>query len=141
MNSGGLQQYPVADAVRIAAETGLIRNQGAKLLLQSLVQLREVDLADARKERGFAREEVEKYKEDFFNERTKSAVLTERLRGDLRLKKMQNVMITLGGIMLGAGLAPLLAAFSAVYCAVAVLGLVLLIAGWYYPTDSKEENR
>jgi hypothetical protein len=140
-NTGGLQQYPVSDAIRVAAESGLIRNQAAKFFLQPLVRLREVDLADARKERQSAREDVEHFKENFFKEQTKNAVLTERLRGELKLKKLQNILITLGGVMLGIGLQPIFTVFSAAYFVVALLGLVLLIAGWFYPTDSTEENR
>jgi len=138
--AGGIQQYPVADAVRAAGEAGLIRNQGAKIFLQSLVQLREADLADARQERREARNDVEHYKEAFFKEQTKNAVLIERLSGDIRFKKLQNVLITLGGVFLGAGLQPLFAAFSPVYCVVAVAGLVLLLFGWFYPTGPRKED-
>lgn len=140
VTTGGFQQYPVSEAVRAAIESGLIRNQGAKIFLESLVRLREADLADAREEKQLARVDVEHYKGNFFKEQTKTAVLTERLRGDLKLKKLQNVLITLGGVMLGVGLQPLFVSFSFGYALVAVLGIVLLMTGWFYPTESKEEN-
>jgi hypothetical protein len=139
-DTGGLQQYPASDAVRFAAESGMVRNQAAKILLQSLVQLRETDLADTRQERRLAREEGDRYKENFFKEQTKSAVLAERLRGDLNMKKLQNAIITLGGALLGVGLQPLLAAFSMGYFLVALLGLLLLLIGWFYPNEKKEQN-
>lgn len=137
-STGGLQQYQVTDAVRAAIDSGMIKNQGAKIFLQSLVQLREADLADARQERQSARAEVERYKEMYFREHTTNAVLTERLRGELRLKKLQNVLITLGGVLLGVGLQPLLTTFSVGYFLVAILGLALLLGGWFYPKDSNE---
>jgi|SRR5665213_549521 len=140
-NTSGIRQYVATDAVRAASGSGLFRNQSATIFLESLVRSRETDLADAREERRFARLEGERYKENFFKEQSENAVLTERLCGDLRLKKLQNVMITLGGVMLGVGLQPLLIAFSMVYCVVAVLGMILLIIGWWYPANSKEENR
>jgi len=140
-SKGGIQQYPVSEGVRAAVDYGLVRNPAAKMLLQSLVQLRETDLADARQERRSARDTVEQCKESLFNERTKNAVLNQRLRGDLKFKKLQNVMITLGGVMFGVGLEPLLTAFSAVYFAVALLGLILLTIGWFYPADPKEGDQ
>lgn len=50
--SVGLQQYPMTEALRSAGD--VIRGQGAKVLLQTLSQLRETDLRDARAERGEA---------------------------------------------------------------------------------------
>jgi hypothetical protein len=138
--TGGLEQYPMTDAIRWAGELGMFRNQGLKVFLQTLCHLRETDLKDARVERKAEHEQAERFKEVFFNEKTETAVLRERLRGDLRLKKLQNVFLTIGGILCGAGLQPLLASFSAIYCIVTIVGLVLLLFGWFYPENPKDSQ-
>jgi hypothetical protein len=48
---GGLQAYPMTDAVQQLSDSGVLRNQGVTTLLAVLCKLRETDLNDAKAER------------------------------------------------------------------------------------------
>ena len=129
----GLEQYPSAHAVQMLSETGGFRNPGAKVLLQTLCQLRETDLKDARIERKQTQDELNKIREKYHSEHTQRLVLEERLRNEVPLKHLQNIFITLGGILTGCGLQPLILAFTLPYFILLLTGVGLLIVGLFYP--------
>jgi len=136
--SDGLQQYPMTEALRSAGD--VIRGQGAKVLLQTLSQLRETDLRDARAERKESETEKNSLRVDFFEASKRCAVLEERLRGEVKFKRLQNVMITLGGLVAGAAGQSLLDKWSGPALAGAIIGALLLLAGWFVPKGRAQED-
>jgi hypothetical protein len=139
-SENGLEQYPSSEAVQLLAETGGFRNPGAKAVLHTLCQLRETDLRDARVERKQAQDELNLLRENYHSERTKRLVLEERLRGEVPMKRLQNIFTSMGGILLGAGLQPLVVGFSFPYFILFLVGLVLLLVGLFYPGHSRKEQ-
>jgi hypothetical protein len=132
-SQSGLEEYQMTDAVQQAFDSGVIRNQAAKFFLPALCQLRETDLRDARAERKAAQVSIDSLRDGYHTEQTNRAVLEERLRGETRVRGLQNIFITLGGVLLGCGLAPLLAESFAITIVFTVVGIVMLIVGWFYP--------
>ena len=90
-------------------------------------------MRDARAERKAAQVSIDSLRDGYHTEQTNRAVLEERLRGETRVRGLQNIFITLGGVLLGCGLAPLLAESFAITIVFTVVGIVMLIVGWFYP--------
>lgn len=134
----GLEQYPMTEAVKAAAEAGAFRSASAQFLLQGLSKLREADLKSAREERQAAQAAADIHRDNYHDEHVKRAVLEERVRCGGRTRRLQNILVSLGGILFGVGLQPILTTFSIPYFILAVIGLVMLVVGWREPKASED---
>lgn len=136
----GLEQYPMTVAMQQAADTGIFRNQGAQVFLKALCQLRETDLKDARIERQTALDDANLQRDNYHAENTKRAVLEERLCGEISLRRMQAILISFGGVFLGSGLQPLFVSFSAGFLVLSIVGLAMMLVGWFYQGPSGKKQ-
>ena len=139
-SESGLEEYPMTEAIQQALDSGIIRNQGIKYFLPALCQLRETDLRDARAERKSAQVLSDSLRENFHTEKTNRAVLEERLRGEVRVKGLQNIFITLGGVLSGCGLAPLITASPTTTAIFTIIGVAMLLVGWFYPENLRRNK-
>lgn len=133
-SQGSIEQYPMTEALQSALDAGMLRNPAARLFLQTLSQLRETDLKDAREEREMAQAEVNTLREKYHAEHASRLVLEERLRGALRIRRFQNAFITFGGIFFGCGL-------SATNFIFLIIGLAMLLIGWLFQDNSRKEQQ
>lgn len=136
--SGGISHYPLTDAIREISESG-VRGQAGMILLQAFTKRLESDLSETKQEKNEGLAEVKKWKEDYYDEKEKGAVLRERLRISDRVKILQNIFITLGGMVVGVAVPNLRSEQNAWAIAGIILGACLLLIGWFFPFRSREE--
>lgn len=66
-------------------------------------------------------------------------MLTERLKSSERLNVLKNILLTLGGIVLGVAAPNLALKENGWAIAGIILGLALLLGGWFLPFRFKQE--
>jgi hypothetical protein len=126
---GGIGQYPVTSALKELVDAG-VRGQSGMVLLYTLIQKLESDLKETRDEVKELRNEAEKWKTDYYTVKQEKAVLDGQLTELKRHRTLQNIIITLGGIVEGVAVPYLISQPTGASVAVALLGLILLMLGW-----------
>jgi hypothetical protein len=126
---GGIGQYPVTNALRDLIDAG-VRGQSGMVLLYTLIQKLESDLKESRDEIKELRQEVDKWRTDYYATKQNNAVFVEQLSDLKKTRKLQNIMITLGGIVIGVATPYLITQRTGASIAAALLGFVLLVVGW-----------
>lgn len=137
---GGLDQYPLSTVVKGITDLG-IRGSSAMALLFSHTQRIETDLNDERKERKKISADLETLKENYFQEREKNAILNERISGATKIKALQSIFLTLGGLIGGIGIKNMLIEITGTSVVFVILGLILLITGWFWPNSLKKGGK
>lgn len=133
---GGLSPYPFSDALRDISELG-VRGQSGMVLLYAVIKRLESDLDEAREERKKSHDEAQDWRSKYHAASVENAVLRERLGGEERIKLLQNILITLGGIVLGVAIPNLNGQSFGLAFSSVLLGLLLLVGGWLWPLRRK----
>jgi hypothetical protein len=136
--SGEIVQSPKSQAVLDLEGTGI--RGGGMILLRAIVMGLEEDLRRARAETNGAEEELDTWKTNCFSEREKSAVLRERIRALARVKLLQNILLSIGGVLSGLGARLLLESKAGLGALLLVVAAVFLFAGWLWPTGFRNEE-
>jgi hypothetical protein len=136
--SGGLAQFPLTTVVQAISELGIKGHSAMALLFASTKRL-ESDLLEERKEKASSISELNSFKEKYFQEKENNAVLKERVTSAQRLKTLQNVFLTLGGLLAGLGGQNLIQRYEGSSLILTMLGLCFLIAGWLWPNPISKE--
>jgi hypothetical protein len=131
---GGISQSPLTDAIREISQ-----GAGPMILLEKFCQRVESDLLEVKEERNGASTEAEKWKDLYYAEKEKCAVLKESVKGSGGLKILKSIFLTLGGVVVGVAGPNLTLKENGLAIAGTILGLLLLFAGWFLPFRSKEE--
>jgi hypothetical protein len=134
---GEIGQYPLTATVRAMQEYG-IKGFSAMALLCSHTERIETDLVEARRKNEELREDLNTIREKYYAAKEQLAVLSERLASTGKMHTLQNVLLTLGGVSLGTGVRMMLDTFTGTSIAVALLGAVLLLFGWFWSPQAKE---
>jgi hypothetical protein len=135
---GGLEAIPLSSAIREVIEGG-VRGQAAMVLLLSSTRHLEKDLNDARQEGKDARHEASRWREEFYSQRQRVAVLEERVTNAMNIAPLQSLLMTIGGVVLGVAV-PFLEKSLGWSVAGIALGAVLLMGGWRLRFKGKEES-
>lgn len=135
----GIAQVPLTDAVQDYMDSG-IRGQAAMAFLYVHIQQLERSLKETRDELDEVRGELKDSRSSLATERQTTAVLRERLRGVQDASTLRNVMLTLGGLLGGAGLPQLALGITGWAIGALALGGLLLLGGWILPFRRTEEG-
>lgn len=135
---GGIGHYPLTEAIREISEGG-VRGQAGMLLLYASTQRLESDLFTVRQERDNAIAELNTMQEWYYSKKEIVEVLKERLMSVKKLRRTQNVLITIGGIVAGTATSILKADNLGWPIAGILLGVCLLFAGWFGLNDNRKE--
>ncbi len=134
---GGVSLYPVSESIRLLQEPG-VRGQAGMILLYTSVHGLEEQLRQLRDERDEAAGERDRLREKLHECVTNNKVLGERIRSGARLSYLQNAANTLGSLILGVAIPLLMATVSGGMLTLALLGLGLLVMGWFPTTPSSK---
>lgn len=126
--STGLMPMPLSETIQSLQEAG-VRGSGM-LLLQVITSRLETDLAIARDELRDLRRELRDCQRDFYEQRERVSVLTERLKNADRIRWLQSGALTFGGIVAAVSVEHLSDPQPAYAIAGIVLAGVLLLVGW-----------
>jgi hypothetical protein len=136
---GGLLQTPKSQALLELEETGI--RGGGMVLLRAIVLGLEDDLRRERIASSEAKLESDSWREKFFSEKEKAAVLQTQIDALTRMKILQNVLLSVGGIFGGLGVKLLVDDKTGLGAIFLVTGAVFLFTGWLWPTGfSKKEQ-
>lgn len=137
--SGGIVQTPKSQAMLELEETGI--RGGGMVLLRVIVHGLEEDLRQERIASNAAKQAVDTWKEKYFLEKEKSAVLQTKIEALTRLKVLQNVFLSVGGVCGGLGAKLLVDDKTGVGMLCLVIGVVFLFAGWLWPTGFRDKDQ
>jgi hypothetical protein len=133
---GALRPFPVSpsEALEEIEVSGVRGN--SMTLLRTMVSMLEAGLKEARERIVVLEGKIESTLKEY-NERDKAvAVLERELENVGKLKLLQSVLLTVGGIINGIGVKYLMDGKALGLIALAV-GCLLLIAGWLWPLGAK----
>jgi hypothetical protein len=136
--SGGLVQSPKSQAVLELEATGI--RGGGMILLHAMMTGLEEDVRRARAETIATEKEMDTWKTKYFSEREKAAVLRERIHALARVKLLQNIFLSIGGVFLGLGAKLMLESKEGLGAVFLALAAVFLFAGWLWPTGFRNEE-
>ena len=136
---GGLAPLPVSGAIRDLLDAG-VRGQSGMLLLYSMIQRFETDIGDLKASLEQERRLREDLKDDLSIKREENAVLRVQLKDRKAMRKLQNVMITLGGIVAGSALPSLAGPNSNVALGATLIGALLMLLGWLPLGEKRSET-
>jgi predicted flavoprotein YhiN len=126
----------LSDALQEIGELG-VRGQAGMLLLNSHAVRLEREIGQLRLERNTAQEKYEAAQVNYQSERRTSAVLQTQLTATLGTNRFRQALVTVGGIVLGVGLSGFLASLQPGWTIPStILGILLLLLGWFLPTPS-----
>lgn len=132
---------PITEAVQgLAADRS--RSFGGEVvtrLISAVVTQSSNELADTKSELRASREALESTRNDLSGCQIKKAVLQDRVSESNRGQHLRNISITGGMILLGVAFELNQNEFVSLSVLIGVLGLVLVISGWYRRTS--EPNR
>lgn len=134
----GIAPLPTSGVIRDLVEAG-VRGHAAMMLLQSILERLEGDLASNRRDLERCREQVEDWKDRYHGEKATNSVLVERLRSLRGTQNLQSLALTLGGIVAGVAVPHLRDPSPGLAWAAVALSLLLLIAGWLRPKEKEEK--
>jgi hypothetical protein len=140
MAGGGLNQYPLTTVVHGITEFGIKGSSAMALLFASTKRI-ETDLIDERIDNKRLTSDCETWKERYFEAKENNSVLKERLRGAERIKTLQSVFLTLGGLMSGVGIRNLIQEVSGISVALTLIGMCFLISGWFWPNQFSKGDK
>ncbi len=126
MNTPGALGHYSASQVLYEMDTV---NRGSMLLLRSIVINAESKLGDAE-------QELKTLREQYHNKCLEAAVMSTQLREMQKIKILQNVLITVGGLLDAAAIKLLFEKQQWIQLfgvGLLVLGVVLTFAGWLWP--------
>jgi hypothetical protein len=138
---GGIVQSPKSQAMLELEETGI--RGGGMVLLRVIVNGLEEDLRQERIASTTARKDSDSWREKYHLEKEKAAVLQTQIDALTRLKTLQNVFLSIGGIFGGLG-AKLLVDDKTGFGGLCLgVGVVFLFAGWLWPSGirNKEQSK
>jgi hypothetical protein len=137
--SGGIVQSPKSQAMLELEETGI--RGGGMILLRVIVAGLEEDLRRERIISNTAKQESDTWREKYFEEKEKAVVLQTQIEALTRLKILQNVFLSVGGVFGGLG-AKLLVddkyGFGGLFL---LVGVFFLFAGWLWPTGFRNKSQ
>ena len=101
------------------------------VLLAASIQGLENQVNQLRSERDSAQESVDSWRDQFYSERQKAAVRDTQLREQGHRSLIKRLCMTLGAVVLGVAIPIIIGEFSGAALSAILLGLVLLLAGWW----------
>ena len=125
----GIRQYPLTDTIRNLADSGVRSNAGLMLLVQSVQRL-ERDINEARKELNQKDEELKKMTSSYYEMKEENSVLKEKISSYKERHILQNVLITLGGLILGLSTPEFLDEQNTWSLIASLIGAIMLVFGW-----------
>ena len=132
MKSGGLTEHHLSQALLDLKETG-IRGNAMPFPLTIVLNL-EMRLRRAEESLEYWRSLCEK-------ERLKSAVLETQLAAERKVKILQNVFLTVGGLLNTLGVKLIYDKQTPTGLAMLGLGIALQIAGWLWPRGGSNKSK
>jgi hypothetical protein len=126
-----LAEYPKSLALYELSEVGL--RGTSMVLLRTMVLEMEASLREARGE-------LKTLHEMYNGEHLRTAVLEGRLRADRRLKILQNVFITVGGLVNTVSVKLLFDRQQSSGLFFLAVGITLVLSGWLWPKDGEEKR-
>jgi len=137
---GGLDQYPLTTVVKGITDFGIKGNAAMALLFASTKRI-ESDLNDERTDRKKIMADCDSWKEKYFQQKENNSILKERLVASTKIKTLQSVFLTLGGIIGGIGIKNLMEEFTGISVTLSIFGLCLLVCGWFWPNYISKEDK
>jgi hypothetical protein len=128
--SGAIGQYPTTEALRALSDTGI--RGSAMFLLLPIVHNLECQLEAATKE-------LKELREMYHQECIKTSKLEQELEGAKKLKVLQNVLLTGGGILNTVGVKLILDQQHVPAALLITVGVLLLFAGWLWSFGGKKK--
>lgn len=137
---GEISQYPLTVAVKAISDFG-IKGQSAMVLLLASASRLETDLLHERNETQRLRDHAQAIRDEYHEVKEQLAVANERLLSTRRIRTLQNVLLTLGGLCLATGARMILQEFTGTSFLFALFGVLLLLFGWLWPTQQAKEAK
>lgn len=127
---GGIGILTIAGALEQLRHHG-VRGVAANLILQVSTARMERELEEIRHERDDERQGAKEWKEKWHEADKGGAVLTTKLGIATEVQIVSNILVTLGGLAVGAGIQDI---------KLLVFGLVILAIGWLWPFVSRRRK-
>ena len=139
--TGGIIQSPKSLAMLELEETGI--RGGGMVLLRVIVMGLEEDLIRERTACRQTKKESDSWREKYYSEKEKTLVLQTQIEALIRLKILQNVFLSVGGIFAGLGVKLLFDNKETSGILFLFGGIIFLFSGWLWPTgfrNNKEKS-
>lgn len=134
----GLTAYQFSDTLQEIRE---VRGQAGMALLQGFAKSQERATEQLRLERNEAQKELDRFRTLYHDEKEKSSVFRAQRDAARTLGLFRQIFITLGGIVTGIGVPGLILTPKADWGFPAtILGVVLLVLGWFFRGRRGEGN-
>lgn len=128
----------LTDTIRNLQDTG-VRGQAAIALLQTGAYMIESNLQRITKERDNAVEQAREWERKYSTEDKKNAVLRNQIKNVGRLRTLQNVFVTSGGLICGTSAKYYIDENHSLAVMAFVAGVIFLLCGWFWPAPKPEE--
>jgi hypothetical protein len=136
---GGIAQFQNTEALIEIGEAGL---KGPSLvLIRAIVGKMESDLRREQAKNEALEADRDNWKDKFYLGKETVSVLEERIRGLTKMKLLQNVLLSAGGVFVGLGAKLLLDQKQNSGLLFISFGLVFLFTGWLWPVGAKANDQ
>lgn len=136
--SEGFPTPSVADVIQNLTD---VRGIAGIAFLHTSVRMIESDKNQMQKERDKAISDTNELRDKYHAEEIKSVRLSERLKSAGRMKIIQNIFLTVGGMTGGLSSQYVIDGNNNWAIYVFIISVILLIAGWLWPTQRVEEKK
>jgi hypothetical protein len=107
------------------------------VLLCATIQRIEGEVSQGRSERDAAIAESSAWQKRYYDEREQKSVISERLKNATSMNRVQNVLLGLGGVVLGLAVPHLGESNNPWPISATALGALLMICGWWLPREKR----
>jgi hypothetical protein len=130
----------LSDTIRNLSESG-VRGSAGIAILHTCVSMIESNSNRIQEERNKAKLESTEWRDKYHAEEIKCARLSERLKSAGRMKVIQNILLSWGGIMGGLSLKYIIDGNNNWAIYVLIISIILLFAGWLWPVQQVEDSK